>query len=196
MLMQRGQRGFSIIELSIAITIIAILVMLGMPSFSEYMANARLAATAQSFFSGLNVARSEAIRRNGTVEFAMTNTPLAPGIENTLLADVAGKNWVVRSRPSAMAPYDSPAIDAKTALEGGGTTPRVTVNSTTSIVTFDGLGTATSIAGGVATISIDNPPAGLCAPAGPVRCWNVLVSAGGQVHLCDRAALAGDSRAC
>lgn len=193
MLTQRAQRGFSLIELSIAITIIAILVMLGMPSFSEYMANAKLGATAQSFFSGLNVARSEAIRRNGTVEFAMTNTPLAPGIENTLLPDVTGKNWVVRTRPSAVALYDSPPIDSKTALEGGGTTPRVTVNSTTSIVTFDGLGTATS---GVATISIDNPPAGLCAPAGPVRCWDVLVSAGGQVHLCDRAAPVGDSRAC
>ena len=192
-LTQRSQSGFSIIELSIAITIIAILVMLGMPSFAEYMANARLGATAQSFFSGLNVARSEAIRRNGTVEFAMTNTPLGPGIENNLLADVTGRNWVVRARASASTPYDSPPIDAKTALEGGGATPRVTVNSTTSIITFDGLGSATS---GVATISIDNPPAGLCAPAGPVRCWNVVVSAGGQVHLCDRAALQGDSRAC
>lgn len=192
-MLTRAQHGFSLIELSIAITIIAILVMLGMPSFAEYMSNARLAAMAQSFFSGLNVARSEAIRRNGTVEFAMTNTPLGPGIENSLLADVTGKNWVVRSKPTPLAVYDSPPIDAKTALEGGGTTPRVTVNSTTSIVTFDGLGTATS---GVATIAIDNPPAGLCAPVGPVRCWNVVVSAGGQVHLCDRAAALGDSRAC
>lgn len=193
MLRQRAQRGFSIIELAITITIIAILIMLGMPSFSEYMANARLTAAAQSFFTGLNVARSEAIRRNGTVEFAMTNTPLAPGIENTLLPDTTGKNWVVRSRASTAVPYDSPPIDSKTALEGGGTTPRVTVNSTASIITFDGLGAATS---GVATISIDNPPAGLCAPAGPVRCWDVRISAGGQVHLCDRAAPQGDSRAC
>ena len=193
MLTRRAYQGFSLIELSITITIIAILIMLGMPSFAEYMSNARLSAVAQSFFSGLNIARSEAIRRNGRVEFAMTNTPLGPGIENSLAPDVTGKNWVVRSRPNALAAYDSPPIDSKTALEGGGTTPRVTINSTTPIVTFDGIGNATS---GVATISIDNPTAGMCAPAGPVRCWNVLVGAGGHVHLCDRAAPQGDTRAC
>ena len=191
--MRPAQIGFSLIELSIAITIIAILIMLGMPSFSEYMANARLGAAAQSFYTGLNVARSEAIRRNGTVEFAMTNTPLAPGIENALAPDVTGKNWVVRVRPSALAAYDSPPINSKTALEGGGATPSVAINATMAIVTFDGLGTATS---GADTISIDNPPAGLCAPAGPVRCWDVRVGAAGQVQLCDRAAPAGDSRAC
>ena len=195
--MRPAQVGFSLIELAIAITIMAILIMLGMPSFSEYMANARLGATAQSFYTGLNTARSEAIRRNSTVEFAMTNTPLGPGIENALAPDVTGKNWVVRARPNATSPYDSPPIDSKTALEGGGTTPRVTINATTAIVTFDGLGAATSASGvNVNVISIDNPPAGLCAPAGPVRCWDVRVGAGGQVQLCDRAAPMGDSRAC
>ncbi len=191
--MQRAQPGFSLIELSIVITIIAILIMLGMPSFSEYMANARLGAAAQSFYTGLTTARSEAIRRNGTVEFAMTNTPMAPGIENALLPDITGKNWVVRARPNAISLYDSPPIDSKTALEGSGTVPRFTVNATAAIVTFDGLGAATS---GANTISIDNPPAGLCVPAGPVRCWDVRVGAGGQVQLCDRAAVLGDSRAC
>lgn len=191
--MRRAQAGFSLIELAIAITIIAILIMLGMPSFGEYMANARLGAAARSFYTGLNIARSEAIRRNSTVEFAMTNTPLAPGIANTLVPDITGKNWVVRARPSALAPYGSPPIDSKTALEGSSLVPSIVVNATTSIVTFDGLGTATS---GADTISIDNPPAGLCAPAGPVRCWDVRVGAGGQVQLCDRAAPMGDSRAC
>lgn len=191
--MRRAQAGFSLIELAIAITIMAILIMLGMPSFSEYMANARLGAAAQSFYTGLNIARSEAIRRNSTVEFAMTNTPLAPGIENTLAPDVTGRNWVVRARPSASAVYDTPPIDSKTALEGGGATPSVAINATTAIVTFDGLGANTSVAN---VITVDNPPAGLCAPAGPVRCWDVRVGAGGQVQLCDRAAPLGDSRAC
>ena len=79
-------------------TIIAILMMLGMPSFSEYINNARLGAVAQSFYSGLSQARSEAIRRNVPVEFAMTNTPIGPGIENSLAPDVTGKNWVIRSQ--------------------------------------------------------------------------------------------------
>ena len=45
-----AQRGFSLVELATAMTIIAILMMLGMPSFSEYINNARLGAVAQSFY--------------------------------------------------------------------------------------------------------------------------------------------------
>ena len=64
MLKKAAQRGFSLVELATALTIIAILMMLGMPSFSEYINNARLGAVAQSFYAGLSQARSEAIRRN------------------------------------------------------------------------------------------------------------------------------------
>jgi type IV fimbrial biogenesis protein FimT len=192
-LKRSAQRGFSLVELATAITIVAILMMLGMPSFSEYIANARLGTMAQSFFSGLSLARSEAIRRNAPVQFAMTNDPVVAGIENTLNADVTGRNWVIRTSASGAAPFDSPPIETKSGLEGGGTIPRVTVNAVAPIVTFDGLGAATT---GIGTISIQNPAAGLCAPAGPVRCWNVVVAAGGQVRLCDPAASVGDSRAC
>ncbi|MEP7300987.1 MAG: GspH/FimT family pseudopilin [Caldimonas sp.] len=193
MLKRPAQGGFSLIELATAITILAILMMLSMPSISEYLQNARLGAAAQSFYSGLNLARSEAIRRNGPVEFAMTSTPIAAGVENTLTPDTSGKNWVVRRRPSASDPYDSPPIDSKTALEGGGSTPNVTVTATEAIVTFDSLGNAVT---GIGTIALKNPAAGLCVPAGPVRCWDVRVAPGGQVHLCDPAASLGDSRAC
>jgi type IV fimbrial biogenesis protein FimT len=192
-LRRAAQRGFSLVELATALTIVAILMMLGMPSFSEYINNARLGAAAQSFYSGLSLARSEAIRRNGAVEFAMTNTPLGVGIENSLAPDVTGKNWVIRSQSVASGPYDSPAIETKTALEGGGATPRVTVLATSPIVRFNGIGAATV---GVGIIAIENPPAGACVPAGPVRCWNVVVAAGGQVRLCDPAAAVGDSRSC
>jgi len=192
-LIRRSQRGFSIVELAVTITIIAILMMLGMPSFSEYINNARLGAVAQSFYSGLSLARSEAIRRNVPVEFVMTNTPIGAGIENAAAPDVTGKNWVVRSHSVIPGPYDSPAIDSKSANEGGGSTPRVTILATAPIVTFNGIGAATT---GVGTIAIENPPAGACVPTGPVRCWNIVVAPGGQVRLCDPAASLGDTRSC
>ena len=191
--MNAAQRGFSLVELATAMTIVAILMMLGMPSFSEYINNARLGAVAQSFYAGLSQARSEAIRRNVAVEFAMTNTPIGVGIENSLAPDVTGKNWVIRSHTVNPGPYDAPAIESKSALEGGGATPRVTILATAPIVSFNGLGAATA---GVGTIAIENPSAGLCVPAGPVRCWNIVVAPGGQVRLCDPAAVAGDTRSC
>ena len=191
--MRAAQRGFSLVELATALTIVAILMMLGMPSFSEYINNARLGSVAQSFYSGLNLARSEAIRRNGAVEFAMTNTPIGVGIENSLAPDVTGRNWVIRSQSVPLGAYDAPAIETKSALEGGGATPRVTILATAPIVRFDGIGAAVA---GIGTIAIENPAAGLCVPAGPVRCWNVIVAPGGQVRLCDPAAAIGDSRAC
>jgi type IV fimbrial biogenesis protein FimT len=148
---------------------------------------------AQSFYAGLSQARSEAIRRNVPVEFAMTNTPIGLGIENSLAPDVTGKNWVIRSQTVNPGPYDAPAIESKSALEGGGATPRVTILATAPIVRFNGLGAATA---GVGTIAIENPSAGLCVPAGPVRCWNIVVAPGGQVRLCDPAASVGDTRSC
>ena len=193
MLKRAAQRGFSIVELATAMTIIAILMMLGMPSFSEYINNARLGAVAQSFYSGISLARSEAIRRNVPVEFVMTNTPIAPGIENALAPDVTGKNWVIRSQTVPAGPYDSPAIDMKAAQEGGGATPRVTILAAAPIIRFNGLGAATA---GVGAIAVENPPAGACVPAGPVRCWSIVVAPGGQVRLCDPAAPTGDTRSC
>jgi len=192
-LRKAAQRGFSIIELAVTITIVAILMMLGMPSFSEYINNARLGAVAQSFYAGLSLARSEAIRLNVPVEFVMTNTAISNGVENALSADVTGKNWVVRSHTNTAGPYDSPAIETKNALEGGGSTPRVTILATAPIVTFNGLGTATS---GVGAIAIENPAAGACVPTGPVRCWAIVVAPSGQVRLCDPAAAVGDTRSC
>jgi len=187
------QRGFSLVELATALTIIAILMMLGMPSFSEYINNARLGSVAQSFYSGLSLARSEAIRLNVPVEFVMTNDPVGPGIENSATPDVTAKNWVIRSQTVNAGQYDSTAIETKSAREGGGATPRVTILAASPIVRFNGIGAATV---GVGAIAIENPPAGACVPAGPVRCWAVIVAPGGQVRLCDPAAPFGDTRSC
>jgi type IV fimbrial biogenesis protein FimT len=194
MLSAAHQEGFSIIELSVALTVVAVLLTLGMPSLSSYVQNARLGGAAKSFYTGVQLARAEAIKRNAEVEFVLTNTPVASGIENTLVGDVQGKNWVVRARSSASAPYE--LIEAKSMLEGGGAAPAVTVAASAAQFTFNALGGTT--AGGPAQgIVLENPAMGLCVPLGPVRCWDIVVAPGGQVRLCDPAAAsASDSRHC
>jgi type IV fimbrial biogenesis protein FimT len=193
MLSRRRQQGFSIIELAVVVSIIGILAALGIPAFSEYIQNARLGTMAQGIHTGLSLARSEAIRRNAQVEFAMTNTPIAAGIENNLVPAANGTNWVVRYQDAndpGCTPYCK--VEVKSGPVSG--TGNITVTSAAPVVTFNGLGAATAAA--AIAVDVRNPTLGLCAPAGPVRCWQVLVAPGGQVHLCDPAAGAGDSRAC
>lgn len=192
MLSAGHQEGFSIIELSVALTVVAVLLTLGVPSLSGYIQNARLGSAAKSFYTGLQTARAEAVKRNAEVEFVMTNTAVASGIENALVADARGRNWVVRARPSASAPYE--LIEAKSILEGGGAA--VTVAASAAQVSFNALGG--SFTGVGQTIVLENPAMGQCVPLGPVRCWNVVVSPGGQVRLCnpDPAASGSDTRKC
>lgn len=55
----------------IALAVLAILAAVGVPSFQGIIANNRLASASNDILSGLNVAKSEAIRRNASVRFCV-----------------------------------------------------------------------------------------------------------------------------
>lgn len=186
------QRGFSIIELAVALTIAGIMLAIGAPAFSGYLQNARLGTTAKSFYSGLQTARAEAVKLNQDVEFVLTNSALGSTAVDAVSLDVNGRNWVVRQRPPASTAAYS-LVEHKT---GGSEAGAVAVAATTARITFNSLGAST--AGGQTVIALSNPALGQCAPAGAVRCWNVVVTPGGQVRLCspDATLAASDSRAC
>ncbi len=60
-------RGFSMVELLVAISIVAILAGLAGPSLSTFMRNSRLSTTANLLLADLQLARREAIKRNMSV---------------------------------------------------------------------------------------------------------------------------------
>ncbi|MET0382417.1 MAG: GspH/FimT family pseudopilin [Burkholderiaceae bacterium] len=62
-----AQRGFTLIEVMVAIAIAALLVVQGLPAYANYMANSRLREGANVVVAGLVFARSEAIKRNHPV---------------------------------------------------------------------------------------------------------------------------------
>lgn len=70
---RQKQAGFTIVELLITVTILGILLATGIPAMSTWMANARIRATAESIANGMQLARSEAIRRNVNIEFRLTD---------------------------------------------------------------------------------------------------------------------------
>jgi type IV fimbrial biogenesis protein FimT len=73
------QRGFTLIELVIAVAIVAILLVVGIPSLSDLMASQRVRSTANDLFMDLSYARSEAIKRNASVQLIRTGSDWTGG---------------------------------------------------------------------------------------------------------------------
>lgn len=199
--MRRARRGFTLIEVLVTMSILALLLALAAPAMGTYVQNSKLAAVTSSIYAAVQTARAEAIRRNVQAQFVLTDTPVSTAdIANTLVPAVAGRNWVVRAASGAA----FEPIESKAGAEGAATTvaPAVQVAGAASApVAFDGTipfnGFGQPPTGVRYALEISNPSGGLCAVAGgPIRCRRIVVSAGGQITACDPAAPAGDSRAC
>lgn len=198
MLKLRASSGVTLIELLIGMALLGILMALGIPAFSNYMANARIRAAAANFHAAAQLARTEAIRRNGSVEIILTDDAVN-GNASTNNLSLTGRNWMVRSlNPGSTDTYT--LLQAKSAQEGSasaGSGSGVLVTGSTSRVTFNGLG-GTNV-GAAATFAFTNPSGGDCANSsgeGPMRCLDVRISTSGQTRLCDPVVAAGDTRAC
>ena len=200
------ERGFTIVELLVAMSILALMMAIGVPSLSSYLQAAKLSSAANSYHAGMQTARQEAVRRNQIVEFVMTNSPIVPGtIANNVVPAAAGVNWIVRA-PDLNVPANFVLLESKSGLEGASTGNAViqaTGSSTPAgfngTVAFNGFGVPVLNGTPGASFSIDlsNPAGGLCVGAGgPMRCPRIRVSTGGQISNCDPAAAASDTRAC
>lgn len=211
--MNRPDRGFSLIEMVVTVAIIGVLLALGAPRFAEYLRNVKLRSAAEMFLTGVQLARSEAVRMNTPVEFLLTATDPLPANVGAAVASANGTNWMVRTADLGT------FVDGKFGIEGSGrgsgqATP-IRINDTAppanvdpdpppavpvGSIVFNALG-RTSLAS-QAVFKFNDPEAGACVTAGgPVRCLRVTVSIGGQVRLCDpavsaAAVAAGDSRGC
>ena len=63
-------RGFSLIELMVTISIVAILLAIAAPSFRDLVAGQRIKTASYDILSALTYVRSEAIKRNANVSLA------------------------------------------------------------------------------------------------------------------------------
>jgi type IV fimbrial biogenesis protein FimT len=69
--------GFTLAELLISLAVMAILLALAVPAFSEVMVSSRLTTLANGFLSNLYLARSEAIKRNSRAVLCKSASGLA-----------------------------------------------------------------------------------------------------------------------
>lgn len=88
---RRKARGFTLIELMIAIVVLSILITLAIPSFGSFLANGRSTTMANDLIFSLKFARSEAIKRGGRVVVC----PRSGEGECSASADDWGNGWLV-----------------------------------------------------------------------------------------------------
>ena len=165
--------GFTLVELMVAITILAIMLFIALPNFAVWMQNTQIRTAGEAVLNGMQLARAEAIRRNTNVELRMDAS-------SGWTARVAGTGEVIQSRLAG----EGSAAALVTITPAGATT--VTFNSFGSVAANDD-GTAT-----VTEIKIDSP----AIAAADSRELCILVRAGGNVRMCDPQVAVTDTRSC
>lgn len=165
------QRGVTLIEMMIALVIIATLILVAMPSFSAWMANAQIRNGAEAVLNGMQFARNQAIQFNTAVQFELTG-------ETT---------WTV-TRVS-----DGQELQSR-ADEGSANATTATLPDGATILTFNGMGWIVANADGSDSISQVDVEASLDIDG--ERPLRVSVTPGGAVKMCDPAVVAPDPRVC
>lgn len=93
----RAQRqlGLTLVELMITVSILALLLFLAMPNFRAWIQNARMRTVAEALQNGVRQSQAEAVRRNRTVVFYLTNDEPSDAAASA----ANGSNWGVRVLP-------------------------------------------------------------------------------------------------
>lgn len=96
--MPSRSRGFTLIEMMVVVTLAAVMLGLGVPSFKSFIAGQRVKTAASDFASAAVYARSEAIKRNAEVVLCMSATGIT-------CATTGGweQGWIVSVKASAVA---------------------------------------------------------------------------------------------
>lgn len=198
MLIPGKQVGVSLIELMIGIVIVSLLMVMGAPSFNLWMQNTQVRTAAESIQNGLQIARTEAVRRNTNVRFSLTDaggtvawsvdcvsvTADCPAGIQTRSGGEGGANAragvSVAALPSPISVnHFNTAIAAGTGLPAG--------------VTFNGVGRVpiANVGTDISRIDVTN------AVRADARRMVIIIGTGGQTRMCDPAiALATNPQGC
>ena len=168
-------RGFTLVELMVTLVIVGILASVAVPSFNEFIRRGQIRAASEAVLNAMQLARSEAVKRNESVVFVLG---AGRGLTSWEIRDGTG-GIIQQSRDSG---------------EGGGDLETVVLPNGASRITFNGLGRVSDNAAGggasLASITFSIPAIVL------TRRIDVLAP-GGQVRICDPAVSAlSDPRRC
>ena len=197
-------RGMTLVEVMIAVVIVAILFAAAAPDFSSWIQNTRIRTAAEAMQNGLYLAKNEAVHRNTTTQFV----------------SCGGSSWdvIVASSAASTNVCDSGTASAGWARvqnrSGQNGSGNALVDTAQSTIAFNGLGRQVGTTDLVNATATPNPPvtvsvnvgatlagascycpSGDCgypsaisyASTGKLRCLRISVSSGGLVRMCDPA---------
>jgi type IV fimbrial biogenesis protein FimT len=102
----RRQRGVTLVELMVAITVLSILLYIAAPSFRDAGLPSQLRAVANNVVAASQIARSEAIKRNATVTLCVSSDGQTCGTGNWQQGWIVTRGGtVLHSEPSAPVGY-------------------------------------------------------------------------------------------
>ena len=177
-------RGFSLVELLIAVALLGLLLGLGMPAMSTWVSNAKTRTVSDALQNGLRLAQAEAVRRHRQVVFFRTADALCG---NAAVPSASGNFWVVRS----VAMITGDPVETVQCGQLGEVASGVTVTGPTALC-FSGAGRQVANAdpglGGTACVLPTTATSAFdVANAHGDRPLRVLVTLAGSVRLCDPA---------
>lgn len=173
----KTQTGFTLVELMIVLALAAILLTVGVPSFSNMIQNNRIVTQTNGFVSSLHLARSEAVKRGIPVAICPTSDPTAT---NPTCVDTTdwSKGWLVFTDDSGTAGvYDN--TDVLLQIHEGPSDGITLTGNSPSVrrIRFDARGALTPSTALALTLAPQT------CPAGDSHVRAITVTAPGQVRI-------------
>ena len=194
----------TLIELMVGVTLVAIVLMLGMPAMALWMKNSRIRSAAETLQNSFQSARAEAVRRNQVVRIQLVDSA-----NNSCSLGTQGTHWVTNvgagNNPGGSC---GEALDDSTdprLIQTGVITTATSIQllASSSVYAFNGMGqqaatkNPTTTPPSALTVQITAKEGSCVKDGGEVRCLNLLASPAGQVRVCDPAVTtAGDALKC
>ncbi len=197
--------GYTMIEVMVGVAILGILLAVGIPNMTDWIAANKARAASGFYLDGLSMARRQAVTHNARSRFVLTpgangqfdwQVDLCFPVPGTPCADDEG-NWSTTAAASSGDPEGTAGF--RSVFRSAASLPPSSVlvpsmePAGAGAVYFTELGWVdTTIAGRLARLRLD--PSG--ALAGDVRAAAVAVTLAGMAAKCNPAVAATDSRAC
>jgi prepilin-type N-terminal cleavage/methylation domain-containing protein len=178
---KRATTGFTLIELLVVIAISAILLAVGVPSFSYMIDRNRVAGEVNEMLADLALTRSEALARRGRVIMCRSTNPALAGATCDAAATDWSSGWIVFvDNTTAGTAFQRDTGDATEAIirAYARTSPQVTL---TAAPAFAGI---TVTADGTVFVLDGNPLSSLGAGAEPLRIDFAGADASNRRSLC------------